>query len=312
MSKTHVVLGATGALGSAVVRRLAAQGETVRAVARDMDLAREILPASVGIVADNLLVPEQARTACEGAAVVYHCVNVRYSLWEKLMPVITDNVLEATKRAGARLVFPGNVYGYGPFQRIPATEDHPLAATSKKGRLRNRLEQRLMELHRAGKVPVVIPRFPDFYGPEVANPLMGPIFRQALAGKTAAWPGSLDAPHDLIFIDDAARASILLGATNDAYGETWHVPGAGPLTARQFIEMVFQAAGTTPNAKALSRLLFRFFGLLIPDAGEMVELLYQFEKPMVLDGGKFAAAFPDFRYTPHEEAVRKTVDWFKE
>ncbi|MGE5619970.1 MAG: NAD-dependent epimerase/dehydratase family protein [Sphingomonadaceae bacterium] len=311
LSKTNVVFGATGALGAAVVRRLADQGETVRAVVRDLDLAKEILPPSAGIVVADVLVPKKARAACEGATIVYHCVNVRYSLWEKLMPTITDNILDAAGKAGARLVFPGNVYGYGPFQRIPATEEHPLDATSKKGRLRNRLEQRLMQAHQAGDVPVVIPRLPDFYGPNVVNPLVGPIFRQALAGKTATWPGSLDALHDLLFIDDAANACVLLGSRKDAYGEVWHVPGAGPLTGRQFLEMVFHAAGAPPSIKAIGRFLFRFFGLLIPDAGEMTEILYQFEKPMVLDGGKFSRAFPDFRYTPHEEAVAATLEWFR-
>jgi hypothetical protein len=29
-----------------------------------------------------------------------------------------------------------------------------------------------------------------------------------------------------------------------------------------------------------------------------------------LDGTKFARAFPSFGYTPHEEAIRQTVEWF--
>ncbi len=36
----------------------------------------------------------------------------------------------------------------------------------------------------------------------------------------------------------------------------------------------------------------------MPDAEEMVELMYEFEQPLVLDGSKFANASPDFRYTP--------------
>lgn len=311
MSETHVVFGATGALGSAIVRRLASEGKTVRAVVRDLNLAKELLPASAGIVVYDVLDPERARMACEGATVAYHCVNVRYSQWDRVMPVVTENLIAAARTAQAKMVFPGDVYGYGPLQRVPAREDHPLAATSKKGRLRNRLEARLMEAHRAGDVPVVIPRFPDLYGPNVTNPLIAPIFRQARDGGTAAWPGRLNVPHDLIAVDDAARGCVLLAETEECYGQSWHLPGAGPLTGRQFIEMAFKAAGTRPKMRAISPLLFRIFGAFIPDAGEMVEIMYQFEQPLLLDGSKFAAAFPDFRYTPHEEAVAETMEWFK-
>jgi hypothetical protein len=43
----------------------------------------------------------------------------------------------------------------------------------------------------------------------------------------------------------------------------------------------------------------------------MKELLYEFEEPLVLDGTKFASAFPSFSYTPHEDAIRETVEWFR-
>ena len=310
-SKTHVVIGATGALGSAIVRQLRDENQLVRAVARDIELAGRILPPSAGIVHGDMAYPESVEAACKGADVIYHCVNIRYSEWAKFMPRVTENILSEARKVGARLVFPGNVYGYGPLQKIPATEDHPQAATTKKGQVRIIMEKMLLKAHKAGEVSVVIPRFPDFYGPNVTNPLMAPIFQSALTGKEAGWPGKLDVPHDLVYIEDAARACVLLAQKEDTYGQVWHVPGAGPITGRQFVEMAFQAAGQKPKVRSLGRVLFRIFGMLIPDAGEMVELLYQFEQPLVLDGSKFAEAFPSFQYTPHEEAIRQTVDWFR-
>jgi nucleoside-diphosphate-sugar epimerase len=312
MNETHVVLGANGALGAAIVRQLTADGKPVRAVVRDADLAAVLLPPSAGVVVKDARVKDMALDACRDAAVVYYCIDVPYNLWPRWMPTITDNVVAAASQAGASLVFPGNVYGYGPLQSVPATEDHPQAAKGNKGQLRNAMERRLMRAHAAGDVPTVIPRFPDFYGPNVVNKVMAPIFQSALAGAKAAWPGSLDVPHDLVFVADAAAACVLLGAAPEAYGQAWHVPGAGPLTGRQFLEMVFGAAGTSPRGSAMGRATFRLLGLLAPEAKEMLELLYQFEEPMVLDGGKFARAFPGFRYTPHDDAVRQTVEWFRQ
>ncbi len=310
--RAHVIVGAAGALGAAIVQQLTDRQMHARAVVRDPEQARKILPGTAEIVAGDARNVANMRAACRDADVIYHCVNVPYQDWTSVMPQVTAAILAAAREVGARLIFPGNVYGYGPFQTLPATEDHPLAATSRKGRLRNQIERQLLAEHRARAVPVVIPRFPDFYGPNVTNRLMAPIFTAALARKRAMWMGNLDVPHDLIYIHDAARACVELAARDQAYGQTWHVPGAGALTGRMFIEMVCAATHTLPRMGAYRNRFLRIAGLFSPAAREMVELMYEFEQPLLLDGRKFAAAFPEFTFTPHQEAVGRTVEWFRD
>jgi nucleoside-diphosphate-sugar epimerase len=203
------------------------------------------------------------------------------------------------------------VYGYGPLRRIPATEEHPLDAATRKGRLRNVLERTLWDAHERGEVPVVIPRFPDFYGPNVWNTPGQLVFARVTAGKRARWPGRLDVLHDLVFIDDAAAAAVLLGSAEAAAGRVWHVPGAGPLTGRELVELACAAAGEPARAQALGAFLLRLAGVFDPNPRELVELLYEWEEPLVLDGSRLAQAFPSVAYTPHEEAVRRTVQWFR-
>jgi nucleoside-diphosphate-sugar epimerase len=310
----HVVFGAAGSLGAAIVRRLAALGMPIRAVVRSLDRAKQTIPQqeTIEIEVGNALNAESVHALCRHAKTIYHCVNVSYQHWSEIMPKVTDNILAGAKETKASIVFPGNVYGYGRFQNIPATEDHPLAATSKKGKLRNAIERKLMDARKGGDVSVVIPRFPDYYGPNVINRVVAPIFENAIAGKKAQWFGKLDVPHNLIYIEDAAAAAVLLATNEDTHGQVWHVPGAGPLTGRQFIEMAFKAAGTKkPDIGLLSGGSLRFASLVNSEAREMTEMLYEFEEPLVLDGTKFASAFPSFRYTPHEEAIGKTVEWFR-
>ncbi len=312
MNETHVVFGAAGSLGAAIVRRLGAEGKHVRAVVRDAGRAKQALPESAELVVGDALNIDNVRAVCKDAGTVYDCVNVPYRQWLEVHPKVTKNILAGATEAKATLVFPGNVYGYGRFQKIPAAEDHPLAATSRKGRLRNELEAMLMDADKAGRVRVVIPRFPDFYGPNVTNRLFAPIFEGAIAGKKARWIGKLDAPHDFVYIDDAAAASIILAGAEELPGGVWHVPGPGPLTGRGFVEMAFKMAGTKPSVGALGSGLILFASLFSSDAREVRELLYQFEQPMVLDGTKFARAFPSFNYTPREESIRQTIDWFRQ
>lgn len=106
----HVVLGARGGVGQAVVRLLAGQGQRVRAVSRGQ--AR--VPDGVDTVAADLLQREQADRACRGASVVYHCAGVPYPQWAAAFPVMMANIIAGASAAGARLVYADNCYMYGP------------------------------------------------------------------------------------------------------------------------------------------------------------------------------------------------------
>jgi nucleoside-diphosphate-sugar epimerase len=304
----HVVVGATGALGQALVLRLIAEEIPVRAVVRDAERAREKLPDTVEIETADAVELDSLRAACHDAAVIYACVYVPSNQW----PAVTENFIVTARDTGARLVFPSNIHPYGPLQKVPATEDHPLAATSRRGQMRIRIENMLSDAHRSGDVQMVIPRLAPFYGPTIHDGFLHSIFEAARNKMKAGWYGSLDAPYDLIYTDDAAIACLLLGTTDGAVGQVWHVPGAGPLTGRQFITKVYEATGATPNMGVRRRFTFQALGLVYPPARSFLEVLYEFEQPLVMDGSKFSNTFPDFAYTPHDEAIRETTEWFKQ
>jgi hypothetical protein len=95
----------------------------------------------------------------------------------------------------------------------PLTEDLPARATTKKGRIRTRMAQRLLAVHRSGTLQVAIARSSDYYGPGGANSFVGDIlFGAAAQGKRARWLGRLDVPHSLNYLPDVARALATLGA----------------------------------------------------------------------------------------------------
>jgi nucleoside-diphosphate-sugar epimerase len=180
-----------------------------------------------------------------------------------------------------------------------------------KGRLRIATQNALLSAHAAGTVDVVIPRFPDMFGPCVLGRVYGELFHHALRGEAVRWFGSLEVLRDLIFVDDAARACIALGDRPDLFGRVWHVPGPGAMTAREFINLVYREAGHHPHVSSLSPLSVRLESLFNRETRAFLEFRYLFEEPVVLDGGRFAAALPEFTYTTHDEAVRRTLEWFR-
>jgi nucleoside-diphosphate-sugar epimerase len=125
------------------------------------------------------------------------------------------------------------------------------------------------------------------------------------------WIGRLDAPHSLSYAGDVARGLITLGEHDEALGGIWHIPAAEALTGRQFLQLVFEEAGLPPKIGVRTRAMMRLVSPFMPVAREALETLYQFEAPFVVDGGKFMRAF-GFAPTPHREAIRQTLTWFRE
>jgi uncharacterized protein YbjT (DUF2867 family) len=81
-TQLHVVLGAAGGTGSAVVRELVGQGRSVRAVTRRGHTAvgdGAQPPASYQDAAADVTDRVQLRRALEGAAAVYHCAQPAYT-----------------------------------------------------------------------------------------------------------------------------------------------------------------------------------------------------------------------------------------
>jgi nucleoside-diphosphate-sugar epimerase len=309
--RLHVVLGAAGGAGAALVRELAAQGAMVRAVTRAGQ------PNTVAVQRDSVTwIAADARDvgqmveACRGAAVIYHAVNVPYPAWQATLPPVMDVVIAAAADSGARLVYVDNLYMYGPVAG-PLREDLPPAAVTTKGRLRAELAERLLQAHAEGTVQATIGRSSDYYGPGVTSSAAGEdLFRAILRGGSARWFGNLDQPHSLTFIDDAATALITLGADERSLGEVWHLPAAAPLTGRQLITLAGEIAGTRPRPRRFPSWAIRLAGLVNPMAREFAELAYQFEQPFVVDWSKYRQTFGGAP-TPLREGLDKTLAWYR-
>lgn len=306
-----VIFGAGGSIGSAVARRARLSGHRVTAVVRDPRTLSG-LPAGTELRAGDILDSRSAREAAAGADVVVHAANVPYPDWSRLVPRMAENALEAAAAAGAILAFPGNVYVYGRPRTRPVTEDHPMEPHTLKGRLRLDIERRYLEAHAQSRVRVVLPRYPDFYGPNVTNELMRPIFEGALSGKPCRWPIDADRPHEFILIDDAAAAMLTLVRTPEAHGHAVHVPGPGTISPREFVGLAYRVAGHDPEIRVYGRGALRLYGLSSRLARSFLEMMYLFEEPVVLGGRLYESLTggpPPA--TPYDEGVGRTVEWYR-
>lgn len=310
MEKLHVVLGANGSAGNAVVRELVRQGKRVRAISRNGILKNG--PTNVEVAKGDVTNPLSVREICSGATVVYHCAQPEYHRWVEEFPAMNEAIIEGLQGTGVTLVFADNLYMYGK-SATPLTEKSPLAATSRKGKVRIELAARLLQAHQNGGFKVVIGRGSDYFGPWVNGSAADErVIGSVLKGKKTSWLLNADVSHSVTFIDDFARGLILLGERPEAAGQIWHIPTNGAPTGQEFLTLLFEEAKLAPKTGVISGLLLKIVGFFIPAVREMVEIGYQFDSPFVSDASKFETAFPEFKVTPLREALRQTLTWYSQ
>lgn len=309
----HVILG-TGQLGLAIMDELVAAGRLVKLVNRSGKVSnRAPFPTGVVLEQADALDSESIARVTAGADIVFFCMQPAYHEWPKKFPSLIASLLEGiSHHQGIRLVFGDNLYMYGPTAGQPIHEGLPYAAKTRKGRARAQVANMLLAADDAGTCRVTIGRASDFYGPRVTDSMAGEmLFEAALLGKTANLTGNLDLPHTLTYIRDFARALVTLSEQEAAYGRSWHVPSAPTMTTRQFIRLVEQEIGQDIQVRTAGKWILRLLGLFNPAAGEVVEMMYEFEEPFVVDHTQFAQAFGS-QITPHVQAIRETVAWYRQ
>jgi nucleoside-diphosphate-sugar epimerase len=304
----HTILGANGTIAAELIPVLQSNAQQIRLVSRSpkkVDGA-EIFQA-------DLLNRDQIFQAVKGADFVYLLVGLEYNrkVWKTEWPVIMRNTIDACKASGARLIFFDNVYMYGRVKGS-MTESNPYKPCSIKGKIRADIDEMLLKEINSGELKAMIATSADFYGPRTTKTSVAGImiFDKMKNGKSAQWFVNAKQPHSFTYTPDAAVALYMLAGSENAYGQTWHLPTAQPaLTGNEFISIAAKYMHAKNKVRVLPKWLVGIIGLFVPVMKELGEMLYQNEFPYVFDSSKFEKAF-QFKPTPYEEGIRRTAEWW--
>ena len=306
MSSLYVVTGA-GPVGWTVAEQLAERGERVRVLTRSGSGPDHPLVEKLQVDASN---PGLLGDAFEGAAAVFHCIHGSYysaAAWERELPAAEQAVLAAAGEAGAVVVFPESLYSYSDPERVMA-EDSPREAGGGKRGVRAAL-LRARAVSATDTVSVVAG---DFFGPRVRMAHAGERMVPAvLARRPLQVVGSADQPHSFTYVPDLAAAMIGAAGRPELWNRVLHAPTNPPLTQRQ-IAQAFAAAAGVPLAKvrAVPGWALRALGLFSADMRELGEVLYQFQRPFVMDSTASQEQL-GLHPTPLQVAAKETVEWWR-
>ena len=302
----QTILGANGTIGSVLTKELVSYTNKIRLVSRNprkVNESDELFPA-------DLSNPAFVDQAVEGSEVVYLVVGFDYNLkvWEEKWPTLMRATINACIKHNARLVFFDNVYSYD-INAIPhMTEESEYNPPSRKGAVRKQISQMLMDEVKAGKLMALIARSADFYGPgndkSFANEM---VYKNFLKGRRANWFIDADKKHSFTYTPDAAKATALLGNTDDAYNTIWHLPtDKNTITGREFIELFSKEMKVSNKLVVMPMWMVRLAGIFVPVLKEMREMMYQYDRDYFFDSSKFDKRF-NFKTTTYQEGVRMTV-----
>ncbi len=307
-----VLLGANGAIGRTLGPLLGAGGVPYRVVGRSL-LALQVrfheepIPEHLQIDAAD---KHPFAAACDGAGTVVYLIGAALWKFKDHLPLI-DEALRSAQEAGARrFLLVSSNWSYGVPQGERVSEEHPRNLQTEKGKIRKEQEDRVLHAHRAGFATGVL-RMADLYGPRVEASHLWSLFQAAKKGTEAQVLGPIDAPHEFVFVPDAAATIAALLQAEGAWaldaGQAWNLGGAGVTSIREMAELIFKTEGKPPKYVVPGSLMMRFVRAMNPYIREMREMQYLQEQTLLLDDSRLSAVLGGLKKTGYAEGVRYTL-----
>ncbi len=304
----QTILGANGQIGEELARELKRNFTSdIRIVSRKTQKVND----TDQVFSADLSIKEKAIEAVKGSDIAYFTLGLPISsdLWEQQFPLILQNVIEACKINGTKLVFFDNTYMYPQDDRI-LNEETIFDPVGRKGKVRRQMAEMVLKEMQSGRLEAVICRAPEFYGPGKTQSITNTfIFNNIKEGKKLKVPLSADKKRSLIWTPDASRATALIGNTPDAFGQTWHLPvDESHPTYKQFIALASEIYGRELKYVVVPKFIFNIGAIFNPRIKELQELLPRYEHDNIFDDSKFRKRFPEFKVTSYKKGIEEIRD----
>jgi dihydroflavonol-4-reductase len=321
-----LLTGATGFVGSAVLRRLIAAGHDVRAFVRPNGDRSNISGIECEIAVGDLAEPQSIRRAVRGCGAVFHAA-ADYRLWvpdpERMDRVNVQGAIDlirAAAEAGAsRIVYTSSVatlrLGAGG---VPADESSKAELPDMIGaykRSKFLAEREVLRLIGEERCPVVIVKPSAPFGPRDVKPT--PTGRMVVEAAAGRMPAYVDTGLNVVHVDDVADGH-LLAFEKGAAGESY-ILGGENLTLRRILEIVAELTGrsaprirlphwlVTPAAhvvEGFARVTGGGEPMITVDSARMAR------KKMYFSSEKAVRAL-GYRPRPAVDALRDAIEWFR-
>ncbi len=254
-----LVTGGAGFIGSHLVDALLARGARVRVLDDLSSGRRENVPAGADLVEADIRDAQACRSACSGAAYVFHQAalgSVPRSIADPATSIAvnvtgTANVFAAAREAGVqRVVYASSSSVYGDAESVLKREGGEGRPISPYAASKAMNEELADVFGRCYGLEMIGLRYFNIYGPRQTpeGPYAAVIprfFRACLAGEAPVIHGDGSQSRDFTFVEDAVLANLLAaGAPAEACGRAYNVARGERTTVAELAERIREAAGS--------------------------------------------------------------------
>lgn len=324
---TVLVTGASGFLGSAVVRALLDSGESVRVLTRASSDQDNIRGLAVEVIEGDLRSRESLDRACRNCRGLYH-VAADYRLWTANPSELYDSNVDGTRNimcaaldAGIeRVVYTSSVATLGlNADGTPSDEDTPVSLGNMIGHYKRSkfLAERVVDdLVESAALPAVIVNPSTPIGPRDIKPTpTGRVIRDAALGRI---PAFVDTGLNVAHVDDVAAGHLLAWAHGEI-GQRY-ILGGDDLSLQAILAIVAENCGRPAPRIRLPRVPLYPIAAI---AQSWARLTGGAEPQITIDGLRMAAKkmFFDcsraeqklgYQHRPAPLAITDALNWFRE
>ena len=259
-----LVTGGAGYIGSHLVDSLCEAGHEVSVLdnlstGRAANLAGRL--DEVRFVNGSILDADLVDAEVEAAQLVFHlaaAVGVRHIVVDPLNSLLTntrgtENVLGACFRYWRKVVVASTSEVYGKTSKVPMCEDDdrvlgPTTVHRWSYSTAKAIDEHLAFAYAANKLPVVIVRYFNSFGPRLDERGYGSVvanfLRQATEGEPLTVHGDGQQSRCFTYVDDTVRGTMLAGFTPEAEGLVFNLGATRETTILELAEMIKEAVGS--------------------------------------------------------------------
>ncbi len=266
-----LVTGATGFIGSHLVRALLAEGRPVRALVREGNCAYSLGKMGAEIVEGDITIPSSLPRVLDGIDRVFHCAAMvsDWGAWDdfRLANVQgVDNMLAASRVAGVRHFIhlsTTDVYG---FPRRPGDEEEPFQYRGwPYGDTKIDGEKKVWKYHEKYGLPVTVIRPANVYGAGSRSFVLE--IARMLKNRDMVHLGNGGQSAGLCHVNNLVTCILLAGRNGNSVGQSYNVTDGTDLSWREFVELLAEKSGMPGPRITLPRRLAYLTGWLMERFG---------------------------------------------
>ncbi len=294
-----LITGGAGFIGSHLTDALLARGDevTILDVASDQKVRHHLGNPRFRYVRDSVLNSGILEGLIPWCDLVYHfaaVVGVEHYVADPYQVLNvnvngTQTVLNVAFKSRKKVIFSSTSEVYGRSLKSPFSEDGERVLGSTRidrwcySTSKAVGEHFCFAYHKLG-LPVILLRYFNIYGPRLDQMDMGRVITiflgQLMRGAPVTVIGSGEQTRCFTYVDDAIRATVAAGVTDEAVGRVINVGSNEEVTIRELAELMIRLSGSTSTLKFVTEKSvygpsYEDIPRRVPDVRLMEELLHE-------------------------------------